>query len=755
MATTALALRPPDLEPPPEQDVSEQIRSTEGLKTQVTDLAKHFISLDKWVRRQEVIETRRARFYWRSDQYIYWKGDSLGFVPAVGGSALPSGDETVQISRYTDVYNIYTPYGESLMATLIQNPPGVNWQPADPSKPEDITASQTAGKFQQKIENDNDRKNLQSDISRLFYTDGRTVLRNEHVKTEDGSIERIRSYGVLETKVCPITSNSQEDLIAIFISKEIDIYQAKDDYPDEADQIVEGTSSLGESAYERIARLGVLQGTRLIMQAGDAFAHMVTKHFVYLRPCCFRRAKDEYKEQLMQMFPKGMFAVFCGDTFCEARNASMDDEIAIGFPTPGDGMSRPSLGKRVIPLQDTFNDELNLWHEAHDFCVPMTFMYSETGEIDAVRDQISQPGNIIPFTSLPPGATSAEQAFYSTVLEAVPATLPQLLQFLQGPLAQFITGAFPALFGGDTGTNDTAKGISIQRDAAMGRMGISWAPMQELYAHIMDLAVRSAADNGMDDDTFTYQTSDRSGNKVTETLNVSDLKAGSYKCIPDTDASFPESTNAKRQTYQMMMASAERNPIIADVMAQPENQEYGHEIIGLPDLIVPGAEASNKQMNEISQMLDEQPIPPDLQEMAQAAQQQAINGNPQLAQSLVQWAQQNPQIDQGGQPTTPPPIPPEMYHPSIPVDPLCDMHQYEWPVVQKWMSSPEGLKQKSSNPKGFMNVRLHGLAHKALIPPPPGAMPPPSGGNGSGGTPEAKQKVAEAPKSGTPQPPQQ
>lgn len=745
------SLLPGTAAPDNEPEVDLLLRpENETHKKAAIELAKHFIGLDKWVRRQEVIECRRARFYWRGDQYIYWKSDSIGFIPAVGGSSIPAGDSQVEISRYTDVYNIYTPYGESVMATLIQNPPGINWQPQDPSNPEDVTASQLAGKLQQKIENDNDRKNLQTDIARLMYTDGRIVLLNEHKDTETGSIELTKAYGVLESKCVPITANCQADLVALFLSTEIDIYQAKEEYPDIADDIKEGTSSMGETSYERIARLGVLQGTRMLMQAGDAFSHMVTKHKVFLRPSTFRRIEKGNREFFEQNYGKGLYVVVTGDTLCESNNISMDDCTTVGFATPGDGMSRPALGKRMIPLQDTFNDELNLWHEAHDFCVPTIFMYSESGEIDAVRDQISQPGAIIPITALPPGATSAEAAFYASVLESVPSTLPQLLEFIQGPLAQFITGAFPALFGGDTGTNDTAKGISIQRDAAMGRMGISWASMQQMYANVMQISVRSAVANSEEGAQFSFQSRDIAGNQVSEDLSIDALKAGSFKCVADMDASFPESTNAKRQTYQMMMTSAERNPILADTIAQPENQEYGHELIGLPDLIVPGAEASNKQLNEIALLLKEDPVAPSQQEMMAAAEQQAAAGQPQLAQALLQWNEQAKQAQAAQESPPPPPIPDNMYQPSVKVDPDCDMHQYEWPVVQKWMSSPDGIKQKTNNPKGFMNVRLHGLMHKMLIPPPPGAVPP--GGPNTGGSQEAKQKAEAAPKSSSPQP---
>jgi hypothetical protein len=116
-------------ESPAEETGEEQldpIADDPAMQTIVRDLAKHFIGLDKWVRRSEVIDARRQRFYWRNDQYIYWKSDAVGFIPAFGGSAVDAGNSAVETPRYTDVYNIYTPYGESILATLIQNPPSIS-----------------------------------------------------------------------------------------------------------------------------------------------------------------------------------------------------------------------------------------------------------------------------------------------------------------------------------------------------------------------------------------------------------------------------------------------------------------------------------------------------------------------------------------------------------------------------------------------------------------------------------------------------
>lgn len=694
----------------PKDVLKDDIEAQNAIKA----LVKYFQGLDKWVRRQEVIDARRQRFYWRNDQYIYWKSDAVGFLPAISGQSVNAGEDEVNIGRYTDVYNIYTPYGESILSTLIQNALGVNWQPVDPTKPEDVIASQTAEKFQQRIEDQNDRKNLQGIVGRFFYTDGRTILYTRH----EDDYEKITAHGVLESKVIPITSSCQKDVVSVTISDELDIYQAKGEYPDYSEKIKENMASLGESAYERIARLGVLQGTRMLMQAGDAFAHMVTRHTAFLRVCTFDKIPVEQRDKVKAAFPNGLKAIFCGDQYCGSEDIDLDDQISIGFPGPGDGMSRPSMGKRVVPIQDAFNDELNLWHEAHDYCIPTLFMYSETGDMEAINEQVSQPGNIVPFTTLPPGASQASSAFYAAVIEGVPTTLPNLISFLQGPLAQFISGAFPALFGGDTGDNDTAKGISIQRDQAMGRMGIPWTAMQQLFASAYTNAVKCAVKYSTGDSTFSYSIKDQTGTVVSEKLSMDDLKNGNALCKADTDASFPESTNSKRQAYQTLMAAAERNPILASVMADPNNLEYGHMVIGLPDLKVPGADSRNKQLIEIKQLLSETPIPPNQQEIVAASQQ-----DPAFAAAMTQWSQNK--VGPKGE-DIPPPFPDALYQTSIPVDPDFDNHPMEFQTVADWLSGEDARKEKEvkNNLKGLLNVRLHGLQHKKLIPPPPEAPPP-------------------------------
>jgi hypothetical protein len=137
--------------------------------------------------------------------------------------------------------------------------------------------------------------------------------------------------------------------------------------------------------------------------------------------------------------------------------------------------------------------------------------------------------------------------------------------------------------------------------------------------------------------------------------------------------------------YQQFMTQALQSgsPMLIEAASQPDNLEMGKEFMGLSGLVIPAAEARNKQLREIEQLLEEQPIPPD----------------PLAAQQAMSVGQ-------------PPPQPQS----SVPIDQDYDFHQYEFQKVQEWLSSTERVQQeKAGNVAGIANVRLHGLLHKAQV----------------------------------------
>src|SRR5260370_22226670 len=58
-----------------------------------------------------------------------------------------------------------------------------------------------------------------------------------------------------------------------------------------------------------------------------------------------------------------------------------------------------------------------------------------------------------------------------------------------GAVSQFLTGLFPAVFGGEMESQKTATGYAMARDQALGRLGLVWRRLKQFYADVMLLSV--------------------------------------------------------------------------------------------------------------------------------------------------------------------------------------------------------------------------------------------------------------------------
>lgn len=728
MATAAL---PEQIEQALDQapEAFNPLESTELISALKTMLTYHS-GLEKHIRRSEVIDARRQRFYEQDHQYIYFNATSWLFAPVGGGSGQSS---QANMPRYRDVYNIYTPYERGILAIMTENPPGVDFEPDDPSNPDDVKAAQGGEKYRKKIDIQNPRKKLQMDIARTFCTDGRVILYTRTETDESGETkEVITCHGVLESKI-PLISKAVKEWPYAILSDEMDVNLAKAEYKDIADKIKKGSSDSGESSYERMARLGVMQSTRMQMQS-DAYAHLVTRHIVWYRPCAYEHLSGEKestqnpgKDLLEANYPEGCKVIYVGDEVAEVIAESMDDHLAVKHPKPGDGMHRSSLLKCIVPVQDCYNDYRNLEKEIFDYTVPKKYVVQDIIDVDALQEQENVPGNEIP-CNMPPGGLKLGDMMHRDDPSIVPPAMVAAYQDLRGQFAQFQTAVLPALFGAAESDNQTKGGISMMRDQAMGQMGPAWGALQELMAEAYYQAVMCAARAAEGEDKVVNIPGAKG---KPDQISMADLLKGKFHCYPDTDSSFPETTAAKRQVYMQLVELSLTNPQMAETLMIPENQEMGKRLTGLSELKLVAADATEKQLAEIEQMLKGPGVmPPTPQELQIAGEQ---------------WKQSAAQAAMNGMPPPPKPGPMDVLQSSIPIDPEWDFNEFEAQVVQDWLSSPEGLEAKADPNLAaqIQDIKLHGLAHKKAIPPPPIPVAPPGPGK-PGATPEKKPQGAQA-----------
>ena len=656
-------------------------------------------------RRQELIRTREARYFWRGYQYPLFNSDQATWiVPQEGG--LPystNGGDSEGNNRFYYVENFYTPLGKSMIAALTGAAPEVVFIPCNPKEIDDINAAKEAEKYKKCFNYNANLDQVLKDMARYFWTDGRTVLRVKQVTdpkygyNADGTPktqEIVEVGGVLEWKV-PITAKGQPEFHYASYSHEISVAQAKNDWPDKADKIKPGMSGPASDQFDRLCRLATLQGTDS-MYAGDTYAHVVTICEVWIRPCSFMLCPKGVREEFQEKYPRGVRVTFAGNEFVEAVGESMDDVIEVILPQPGDGQAVASLGEFVIPIQKMHNNKKNLAQEAWEKGTPLKFVDSKAVAEEGMADQLASPEVYMPIKN-PYPSEPLSNCFYK---EQQPTQSPDMMASLKDDVvnAQMISSVQPSLFGGSMVNAKTAAVYSQARDQALGALSITYGPMKYGLANITEKAVRLAEARAEDEMDAQVPVG---GSYIDVSVDLTALRAGNYKCKPVIDeGGIPESPSAQKAGLMQMIQFMGPSPQFQALLQNPDNQYFFKTVTGLKGFEVPGADSRNKQLREIKEMHDNYkagatPKQPDQADIEKVAQHD----------TMVQAA--------GGQSSNPQPE--DMQESTVPVDALVDDNAVEAAECKRWLNSDEGQQAKMFENGWYMDVRLHMISHMRAV----------------------------------------
>jgi hypothetical protein len=493
--------------------------------------------------------------------------------------------------------------------------------------------------------------------------------------------EVITIVGGLELKTPPWANEMHE---YPYLQWNLEVHQARlrAAYPHAADKIGSPVAP-GAQQYERLARLSQSQGGPLT-EGGDFNINLITFQRTWLRPWAFFALDDKsLRDELLQMFPDGAYVAFAGDAYCESRNENMDDHWRVLHALPGDGSSgRPALGDALISVQERFNTLSNLQMETYEYGIPPIYADSEVLDFDSLQNQTAEPGSHYPARAKPGQSLAA--GFFQPEPAEVPGDLAEHAADLMGPVAQFLTGAFPALFGGAMSNNDTASGYAMARDQAMGRIGLVWRRMKFFHADIMLLAVDCFRRNRPNDVEVTLLGAGAAFES--QWIRLADLK-GNLFSYPETDEQYPTLWSQQRAVLLQLIANPD--PQIQAVLAHPENMALVKRLIGLEEFVIPDEESRTKQYREIAQLVAELPL---------VKRQDVTNAvNPAFKEAVASG------------------VDAEIILPSIMPDEFADNHAVELEICMRWFSSDAGQVAKIEAPLGYANVRAHALFHRDYL----------------------------------------
>jgi hypothetical protein len=518
-----------------------------------------------------------------------------------------------------------------------------------------------------------------------LITDVRRVANGQEVISVVGGLE-------LNT---PVWANEMHEYPYLQWSMEVHRAKLKASYPHAADKIQMGGPQSADEVYARASRVAIAQGLPTT-HPGDTLFNLMTFSRTWIRPWAFYAIEDKaIRDTLLALFPDGCYVAFAGDTYCESRNETMDDCWRVMHALPGDGQNRPSVGDSLVQIQERYNTLSNIQAETYEYGIPPIYADPQVLDFDALSNQTAEPAAHYPARARPGQPLAA--GFFQPAAAQVPPDLVRHQQELMGPVSQFLTGLFPAVFGGEMESQKTATGYAMARDQALGRLGLVWRRLKQFYSDVMLLSVDCFRKNRPEDAEIPIL--GPGGEFESHWIHLADLK-GNIQAYPESDETFPRLKSQQRGVIQQLMASSD--PLIQQALADPANIGFVKSVLGLSDLVVPGEDSRNKQLREIELLMHSAPI---------QVQMAGDGKTPTLRENREGWGTQQSTPPDTHNPT------PETYHllPSIPADVLFDDHAVELEECRRWANSDAGQIARVENPAGFANVRAHAEAHLRAI----------------------------------------
>jgi hypothetical protein len=752
---TEQPLVPPGSIAPAEVFDSPPVELTEKQKSTIRTLVQKVQQRDLAAWREEIIDAWQQRLFDRGHQHLLWSNSFGWTLPAPGSGYHP----TDAGSRSMFEGNIFSSYEEMIIGALSREFPSTRFEPNDEHNDVDITAADAAERLKSSVERNLGSHVFIRDIDRLLCTDGRVVLEANYTldaqrfgyepepegvvpedetipvaaegaatspesgaqpdegepegmgeggpATPQGAVQRkprgretIDIHGALEAKL-PMKAGSIAECDYLQTNKEIPISVARAKFPEVAKSITAATAGPGGDNIARLARVNVKLGIDNNFVTSDSAAYDVTEQRTWFRPSIFYDpdVPEGEREEWLDLFPYGMRVVYMGETFCEARNLSLDDHVTLIHARAGDGMHRASLLKWLLPIQKVFNNLLDLANDYLTRGIPMKWFPEGPFSREKIANQTNVPGGF-DFYQADPGAfpEGIRNAIFVEEILPFPDQLVAVLQWLPNDMAQMLTGCFPALFGGDSGSQGVGDAL-MQRDQALGRLGPVWGRIKEGIANSMRQAVQCLARSGQD--------TIRTVGKESVRVETADLK-GNIFCFPETDENFPTTWLQKQARLEQVVELAVSNPMFLQVVDDPSNLEVLKNAFELEGLSIPQLDSFEAQLGEVAVLLKAQPLPnPKFVQAQQQLQELRMQAPPTPeGQQMIQQLQQAV-----GQ------ITPEVS--SVEIDPKVDDNVIHRLTCLGVLRSEKGRSLKNGTQQdkmAYANLRLHMLEHEALIP---------------------------------------
>jgi len=462
----------------------------------------------------------------------------------------------------------------------------------------------------------------------------------------------IEVYGCLNVRVNPYVK-SQKDIQYLILSDEKHYSYLREQYPDHEAKI---SGNAGGDIY-RSYRLG----PDLNYYTSEA---LCTRERAWLRPSAYRiftEDKEEY-ELLKQTFPNGCKATFINKEFIEAEAADLDQCWTISDSPVDNFVYSDAIGADLVPIQEMRADLDRLKIETIRYGIPENFADPAVLDFKVYAKRENKVGQVVP--AIPRQGQSLKDAFHETRSATLSQEVPALTSQLDTD-AQFVTGAYPSIYGGQQeGGSNTLGEYRDSAARSLQRLGLYWRIVNNLWAKVIHKATAEYLDNLLEDEKIVKA-------QGTGFVNVWVKRTALFGKVgtvePEASEQFPVSWQQKNGILMTLLNM--KNQSIDAALFHPENTSLIARILGLSELYIPGDEDRNKTLINIMELAKAAPLPG------------------------------MPTID----PVTGAQIPgPEM--PSIQIEPAVDNIPVAIETIKAFLNSMVGIELKRTLPLGYRNV---------------------------------------------------
>lgn len=680
----------------PDEDIPVE-DEVEGYNPDEEEINKLFISTrdryyleDQNFRDQHLRKLKKADLYWEGEQRIFWNESDEDYQSI---NNLPTADwEKFGLSGFDRVINIYRPLGESVIAALTIELPSVKFFPDDADNPDHVQTARSYSIISDLLQRHNKAPLLLIKALTVAYNQGMIAtycylhqdarygsytyeeeteekveeldpisgmvipsVRKKITEKEDAkSRVCIDVYGSLNAQV-PSWVKYQKDTPYLKLSFEQHISLLRAAYPEKYNDI--RADYYGESYDERNAR----------QKSFDDTHQLCTVEVWWFRPWSLAINEEEQFNFLKGQYPKGCKVVICNrSVILEIVEESLDDHWSLSFPIYSETIHQLPMGAGAIEIQELRNDGINLADQTLRQAIPETFANPDVLDFKAYKNAAKSPGQVFP--TKPIAATQSIGAGFHSVQTA---RLSDGLDVYIGRLdadGQFVTGAFPSVYGGPSVSGSkTASEYAQSRSQALQRLSTAWKMVGFLWSDTFHKASELYAQYLRETEQDEKVVSSIGSQYVNTWIKHTDLTGKIGSVTPEASEQFPITGAQKADLIRDMLKNGD--DAIRSVLFHPENAEIVATTLGVPELYIPGADDRNKQLWEIQELLQGEPI-------------------------------ENPETG--------------TKDPTVMPDFDVDDHQVHIDVLRAYLVGAVGLQAKKDNTGGYANNIAHLKVHIAM-----------------------------------------